>query len=233
MKDIVSKEVFAQFPDYIRGVVIAKGIDNSSENRQLLGMLRNTESCAVRDESLKDIKNHPRVANWRSAYTNFGTNPNKFYSSIESLSRRARRGDNLPYINTLVAIFNYFSLRHMVPSGGDDLDNVDKKLCLTLAKGNEPFTPLNSDEIEYPAPGEVIYVDESKVMCRRWNWRQGEHTKITTATTNVAINVDCLPPVLEDEARAITKELADLIREFCCGGVTHFLLNANGDEFEI
>jgi hypothetical protein len=39
--------------------------------------------------------------------------------------------------------------------------------------------------------------------------------------------------VLEDEARKITKELADLIHEFCGGGVTHFLLNANGDEFEI
>ena len=233
MKDMVSKEVFAQFPDYIRGVVVARGIDNRSENPQLLDLLRNAESHAAQNESLKDIKNHPMVANWRRAYSDFGANPNKFHCSIESLSRRARRGDNLPYINTLVAIFNYFSLCHIVPSGGDDLDKVDKKLCLTLAKGNEPFTPLNSNEIEYPALGEVIYVDESKVMCRRWNWRQGEHTKITTATTKVAINVDCLPPVLEDEARTITEKLADLINEFCCGEVTYFLLNASKNAFEI
>jgi len=233
MKDIVSKEVFARFPDYIRGVVVAKGIDNRSENPQLLDLLRNAESHAVQDEFLKDIKNHPRVANWRRAYSDLGINPNRYYCSIESLSRRARRGDNLPYINTLVAIFNYFSLCHMLPSGGDDLDKVDKQLCLTLATGNEPFTPLNSDEIEYPALGEVIYMDESKVMCRRWNWRQGEYTKITTATTSVAINVDCLPPVLEDEARTITKKLADLISEFCSGEVTYSLLNARKNVFEI
>ena len=225
MEDIVSSRVLIKFPQYIRGVVIAKGFNNSSENQKLTNLLRKAEWDATQDESLQDIKNHPKIAPWRQAYSTFGANPNKFYCSIESLGRRARRGDHLPYINTLVALFNYFSLKHMVPSGGDDLDKVDGKLCLTLARGDEPFTPLNSEAIEYPAPGEVIYVDDNKVMCRRWNWRQGDQTKITPATTNVAINVDCLPPMLKDEAKAITGELADLVREFCGGKVTYFLLD--------
>ena len=233
MKDIVSQEVLAKFPNYIRGVVVARGVNNAGESEKLLQLLRKVEQDATQDESLQDIKNHPRIASWRQAYSDFGANPNKFYSSIESLARRARRGDQLPYINTLVALFNYFSLRQMVPSGGDDLDRVDDRLCLTLAKGNEPFTPLNSDVIEYPAPGEVIYIDDSKVMCRRWNWRQGDQTKITPATTNIAINVDCLPPVSPDEAKAITAELADLVKEFCRGEVTYLLLDAKQNEVEI
>ena len=233
MKDIVSQEVLTKFPNYIRGVVVARGVNNAGESEKLLQLLRKVEQDATQDESLQDIKNHPRIASWRQAYSDFGANPNKFYSSIESLARRARRGDQLPYINTLVALFNYFSLRHMVPSGGDDLDRVDDRLCLTLAKGNEPFTPLNSDVIEYPAPGEVIYIDDSKVMCRRWNWRQGDQTKITPATTNIAINVDCLPPVSRDEAKAITAELADLVKEFCRGEVTYLLLDAKQNEVEI
>ena len=233
MKDIVSGEIFERFPKYIRGVVIARGVNNSGENQRLLELLRKAEQDATQDKSLQDIKNHPRIAGWRQAYSDFGAKPNKFYSSIESLGRRARRGDRLPYINTLVALFNYFSLKHMVPSGGDDLDSVDGDLCLTLAKGNEPFTPFNSDVVEYPAPGEVIYIDENKVMCRRWNWRQGDQTKLTPATSNIAINVDCLPPVSKDKARAITGELADLVREFCEGEVTYFLLDANQSEVEI
>ena len=233
MKDIVSPEVLTKFPEYIRGVIIAKGVNNSDENQRLVKLLRKAEQDATQDQSLQDIKNHPWIASWRQAYSDFGANPNKFYSSIESLARRARRGDHLPYINTLVAMFNYFSLRHMVPSGGDDLDRVDGKLCLTLANGGEPFTPLNSDVVKYPAPGEVIYVDNSKVMCRRWNWRQGDQTKITPATTNVAINIDCLPPVSKDEASAITKELADLVQEFCGGEVTYLLLDASQSEVEI
>lgn len=233
MKDLVSKEVFSKFPQYIRGMVIVKGINNEGENQKLVKLLREVEDDAARDESLQDIKHHPRVACWRQAYSDFGSNPNKFYSSIESLGRRARRGDHVPYINTLVALFNYFSLKHMVPSGGDDLKSVDGDLCLRLAAGDEPFTPLNSDAVEYPAPDEVIYVDNHKVMCRRWNWRQGDQTKITPATTDVAINVDCLPPVSVVEAETITKELAELATEFCGGRMTYFRLNANQNEVAI
>jgi DNA/RNA-binding domain of Phe-tRNA-synthetase-like protein len=233
MKDIVSPEVLSKFPDYIRGVVIARGVDNNGEKKQLVELLRKVVQEATKDESLQDIKNHPRIAPWRQAYAEFGTNPNKFYCSIESLGRRARRGDQLPYINTLVALFNYFSIKHMVPSGGDDLDSVDGDLRLTLAKGDEPFTPLGSEAIEHPPPGEVIYFDNSKVMCRRWNWRQGDQTKLNPATGNVAINVDCLPPVSKDEAGALTSELADLVREFCGGEVKYFLLDAAQNEVEI
>jgi len=233
MKDIVSPEVLAKFPQYIRGVVIARGVDNHGEKPRLIEMLSEVVAKATQDESLQQIKSHPRIANWRQAYSDFGTNPNKFYCSIESLGRRARRGDQLPYINTLVALFNYFSLKHMVPSGGDDLDSVDGDLRLTLAKGDEPFTPLNSDTIEYPPPGEVIYVDNSKVMCRRWNWRQGDQTKLSPDTTDVAINVDCLPPVSKDKAKAITGELADLVKEFCGGEVKYSLLDAANNEAEI
>jgi DNA/RNA-binding domain of Phe-tRNA-synthetase-like protein len=233
MKDIVAKEVLAKFPNYIRGVVVARGVNNQGENQKLIELLRQVEQDATQDESLLEIKSHPKIASWRQAYADFGVNPNKFYCSIESLGRRARRGDQLPYINTLVALFNYFSLKHMVPSGGDDLDRVDGNLCLTLAKGDEPFTPFNSETIEHPAPGEVIYVDNSKVMCRCWNWRQGDQTKLTPTTANVAINVDCLPPVLRDEAEAITKELVDLVRKFCGGEVRYFLLDNSQNEVEV
>ncbi len=233
MKDIVSAEVLTKFPGYIRGVVIARGVNNRGENQRLVELLRKAEAKATQDESLLEIKNHPRIASWRQAYSDFGTNPNKFYCSIESLGRRARRGDQLPYINTLVALFNYFSLRHMVPSGGDDLDSVDGDLRLTLAKGDEPFTPLGSEVVEYPPPGEVIYVDNSKVMCRRWNWRQGDQTKLTPDTANVAINIDCLPPVAKGEAKAITEELASLVGEFCGGEVKYFLLDATQNEADI
>jgi DNA/RNA-binding domain of Phe-tRNA-synthetase-like protein len=233
MKDIVSKEVFARFPGYVRGVVIARGVDNHGENKKLIDRLSEVVAKATQDESLQQIKTHPRIANWRQAYTDFGTNPNKFYCSIESLGRRARRGDQLPYINTLVALFNYFSLKHMVPSGGDDLHSADGDLRLTIAKGDEPFTPLNSDTVEYPPEGEVIYVDNSRVMCRRWNWRQGDHTKLLPETKDVAINVDCLPPVAKGEAGAITEELADLVREFCGGEVKFLLLDAENNEADI
>jgi DNA/RNA-binding domain of Phe-tRNA-synthetase-like protein len=234
MKDIVSREVLDKFPQYIRGVVVARGVNNEGENPKLVELIQDAVADAVKDPSLQDIKNHPRIANWRKAYQDFGTNPNKFYCSIESLARRARRGDQLPYINTLVALFNYFSIKNMVTSGGDDLDRAQGQLCLTIARGNESFTPFNSPEVrEHPDPGEVIYTDNAIVMCRRWNWRQGDQTKLFPSTKNVAINVDCLPPVFKDEARRITGELASLVQEFCGGEVKYYLLDASQNEAEV
>lgn len=233
MKSIVTNEVLAMFPEYIRGVVSARNIDNTGEKPRLVELLRAVEQAATRDPSLQEIKTHTQIAPWRQAYTRFGTNPNKYYSSIESLCRRARRGDQLPYINTAVALFNYFSLKHIVPSGGDDLDAVKGDLLLTVAKGNEPFTPFNAEEVEHPEPGEVIYLDDIFVMCRRWNWRQGYQTRISPETRNIAINIDCLPPFTPEKAEEITAELTGLVREYCGGEVKYSLLTVGHNEFEV
>jgi DNA/RNA-binding domain of Phe-tRNA-synthetase-like protein len=232
MISVVSNEVLVKFPHYIRGVVSARNINNLGENPRLVELLRQAEHNATQDASLQEIKNHPLIAPWRAAYTKFGTNPNKFYSSIESLCRRARRGDQLPYINTAVALFNYFSLKNIVPSGADDLTSVKGDLRLVVAQGNEPFRPFNAEEVEYPEAGEVIYVDDVNVMCRRWNWRQGYQTRLTPETKNLAINVDCLPP-LSDKAETLTAELAGLVQEFCGGEVKYDLLRVDHNEFEV
>ncbi len=233
MKSVLSPDVVALFPQFVRGVVVGKGINNRDENERLLGLLREAEEQTVSNEALGDIKNHPRIASWRQAYTGFGANPNKFVSSIESLCRRVRKGGQLPYINTMVALFNYISLKHIVPSGADDLDSSSGDLRLIRAVGNEPFIPFNSDQTEHPEPGEVIYTDDSAVMCRRWNWRQGNQTMLTPDTANIAINVDCLPPVGGMEAEGITAELAGLLGELCGGEISYFMLSAKQNEMEI
>jgi DNA/RNA-binding domain of Phe-tRNA-synthetase-like protein len=233
MKSILTPEVQKIFPEYIRGVVSARDIDNRGENTGLIELLRGVERQATQDASLLEIKAHPKIASWRAAYTKFGANPNKFYSSIESLCRRARRGDQLPYINTAVALFNYFSLKYVVPSGADDLATVQGDLRLTIAKGDENFTPFNAEEVEHPDPGEVIYLDNVYVMCRRWNWRQGYQTRLTPETRDLAINVDCLPPFSRTEAEVMTSELAELVERFCGGAVKYSLLSPANSEFEV
>jgi DNA/RNA-binding domain of Phe-tRNA-synthetase-like protein len=232
MKSIVSLELLDMFPEYVRGVVIARNIDNNGENEKLLNLLRQEEKNAT-NMPKENIKNHPRIAPWRETYLKFGSNPNKYNPSVESLYRRAQRGNQLPYINTAVALFNYFSLKHIVPSGADDVSFIQDDLCLTIAKGDEEFIPFNSDSVEHPDPGEVVYVCNSVVMCRRWNWRQGNQTKLETNTTDIVINVDCLPPVTPDEAETLTAELAELVKEYCQGEVRYSLLDIRQNEVEI
>ena len=66
MKDIVSPELLSKFPEYIRGVVIARGVNNNGENQRLVELLRKVEQDATQDQSLQDIRSHPkRQPMWR------------------------------------------------------------------------------------------------------------------------------------------------------------------------
>lgn len=236
MRDLIEPAVFEAFPGFMRGIVVARGVDKRGAATQeargdrwktgpaeLLARAVDAVRC---DAALAEPATHPRIAAWREAFSRFGARPSKFYSSVEALVRRARK-DEVPFVNPLVALFNYISLTYLVPCGGDDLARVVGDLRLTVARGTEPFTPLNGTTVEFPEPGEVIFVDDEQVLCRRWNWRQGNQTRLGPDTTDVAINVDGLPPVTRAEVEEATARLAALVAEHCGGTVTWRIL----DEF--
>lgn len=233
MRDGVDGEIFQHFPTYTRAIVFARGIDNHGVHVGVEEMLRGAEARCEALFAQENLTSHPRIASWREAYKVLNMKPGKNYSSVEALARRARGGSPLPYINTLVALMNGFSLQHLVPCGGDDLDAAHEDLSLRLATGDESWVPLGQEEVSHPNRGEAVYVDEQQVLCRRWNWRQGDGTKITTATCNVLVNIDCLPPVGAEEAGTLVVELADLLCRFCGGSVQHHLLTASHPAVEL
>ena len=218
-------EIFDKFPDFIRGVVIGKGVNNEYKSEELAFLIKEVQNKVTKEIDPERYREHPRVANWREAYKKFGINPNKFPPSVETLIKQVVKGKGIKSINPLVDIFNYISLKYLVPSGGDDLSKVVGDLRLTYAKGDELFIPFGETEPDPPKKNEVIYRDEEKVLCRCWNWRQGEHTKLTIETNWVAINVDCLPPVDSNEAKRITEEVAQLIERFCGGEAEIFIMD--------
>lgn len=225
MEVAIHGEVFELFPEYVRAVVIARDLNNQGVNNKLVEMLREEEIRVVKLFEHNNLTTYPNIANWRNAYSKLGLKASRYYSSIEALARRVRRGDPLPYINTLVAVMNMFSVRYLVPCGGDDLDAISGNVTLRFADGNETFTPFNSYEPENPDEGELIYVDDGKtVLCRRWNWRQGNVSKITENSKNAVINIDCLPPISFENTRSMVTELAELISRVCAAEVTAYLL---------
>ena len=65
--------------------------------------------------------------------------------------------------------------------------------------------------VEHPEPGEVVWRDDAGVTCRRWNWRQGVRTRITTATTSAVFILDVLDPLADDAAHAAADALTDAL----------------------
>jgi len=216
MQDIIHDEVFSLCPSFVRAVVIAKGVHLSDYNPNIATFLNDMQE--KRREEGTHLLESQRLTVWDDAHRTFNSNPKRFPPSIRSLTDRVLRGKPLPYINDAVALFNAVSLRFLIPSGGDNLDVIAGDIYLGVAKGHEHFTPLGSDVVEHPEPGEVIYYDSDfKVMCRRWNWRNGNETKITSDTHNLLINVDGLG----NEIRPIVEEAADEIATWLekeCGG---------------
>jgi DNA/RNA-binding domain of Phe-tRNA-synthetase-like protein len=226
MRDMVDKEIFERFPDYTRAIVVARGINNLGGQPEVEDQLREAEARCEELFAREELTGHPRIANWREAYRVLGMRPGKNYSSVEALARRARAGSPLPYINTVVALMNGFSLAHLVPCGGDDLAQAQGDLVLKLAAGDELWVPLGGEKASNPEPGEAVYVDGEKVLCRRWNWRQGDATKISPSSRDVLLNIDCLPPVSRAEAEELVSELAGKVTRFCGGSVSRHLITA-------
>lgn len=219
MQDVVRDEVFELTPTFTRGVVVARGLCISNHNSRIDAFLREVE--AKRTAEGAQLLNEPRLSGWDDAHRKFGSNPKHYPPAIRSLLDRVRRGKTLPYINDGVAVFNAVSLKYLFPCGGDDLDAITPDAYLGAADGGECFTPLGGSAIEHPEPGEVIYHDgDRKVMCRRWNWRNGDQTKITTKTRNMLINIDGLGDSIRSVIEEATEEMA-LWFEYECGAATH------------
>jgi len=217
MKFIIDAEIFERFLGLKVGIVQGKNIDNHGESDEIMSLIREREKEIRREFDSETLSQHPKIQAWRKAYSSFGVKPKKYKSSVESLYRMVLRGVDLRSINKIVDIYNYISLKHTVPVGGDDTAKVDGDIRLKFARGDEPFTPLNSIETESAKKGEVVYADSKEVLCRRWNWRECEKTKMMEDTKDVLLVVEGLSPVNKEEVQRIVEELSTLIREYCHG----------------
>jgi DNA/RNA-binding domain of Phe-tRNA-synthetase-like protein len=213
----IAPDVFARFPGYVRGVVIAHDVTNGASPPELVQMLRDAEASVRARVNLEQIAEEPRIKAWREAYRAFGAKPAEFRSSVEAMARRALRGDELPAINALVDIGNIVSLRHLIPAGGHAIDVLKGDIELRFATGDEDFVPFGTNDLEHPLPGEVIFVEGSVVLTRRWTWRQANHTLTLPETQAIEFNVDGLPPLTRDEIREACEEVADLVSCYCGG----------------
>lgn len=109
-----------------------------------------------------------------------------------------------------------------------DLLNGDFVLC--RAQGNETFVRLGGTENDSPESGEIIYKDSDGVVCRRWNWREADRTKLTKNTRNALIVIDGLAEIGRDTVEKATEELAALIANYCGGRGRTEILDINNQE---
>ena len=99
--------------------------------------------------------------------------------------------------------------------GGENLDSINGNLVLDFADGNEEFIALGDTENDSPIKGEVVYKDDKGVICRRWNWREAERTKLTSETKNAIVVIENILKEDKDRFDFAFNQLGTLILEFC------------------
>ena len=211
-------EVIERFPAFRVGMVVATGLRITTERSDALAAViaeaERATQRAIGDAPLGDI---PELGIWRETYRQFGVKKTSYRSSVERLVKKARQGDELPQINTLVDVYNLISLRYRMPVGADDLDHVISPVAYRFSRPGDSFIPLGAPEgtEDPPLPGEVVYADANRVLCRRWNWYQDARSAISTRTTRALINVEAIEPASAAHVEEATAELAALLAEYC------------------
>lgn len=233
MKFKVYNELFEKIPDMCFGAVVAYNIDNKGNNEEITEILQN-ESKALK-EKLEgcNLKEYEWIIPYREAFINLNINPNKFMSSIEAMSKRVQKGNELPSINPVVDLVNVISLRYVLPLGAHDMDALKDEISVRFAVKGDSFIPLGTEELEEVDPGELIYADSKRVRTRRWIWRQSEIGKITENSKNIFFPIDGFSLKNKENVIKASEELSNLLRKYFNCETKVFFVDKNLNEVEL
>ena len=211
----VAPEIFELRPDYRAVLLAVSGIQPGPSNEVSEALLQGAERSARTSMLSNPVMDIPHVAAWREAYKTFGTKPNKFRNSLEALTRRVGPETGLPRVNCLTDIYNSVSVEFQLPLGGEDRVKYVGPPRLIRATGEEPFEVKEKGKIvqEHPDRGEVVWVDDAGVTCRRWNWRQTPRTALTDETSKVLFICDALGAMSDQQLETAVNQLISEVKK--------------------
>jgi DNA/RNA-binding domain of Phe-tRNA-synthetase-like protein len=212
-------DIIEEYPDVRIGVVVCRGLTNKASYNQLVRLQQEALTAAKVNIGDQPITKHPHIASWRRIYRRFGTKPGDYRPSAENLIRRAIKTGELYQINTAVDIYNVVSVKYLIPMGGFDLDHINGTIRLRRSEGGEGFDPLGTKGPEETYNGEIVYADDSRILTRRWNYRDTVKTLITEDTVNLVMFFDASSEISIDVVQDAMDEFITLLRDACGGDV--------------
>ncbi len=153
------------------------------------------------------------AVHWRDVFARMGAKP-KYVSSVERLLELRRAGGAIDTGLPLVDLYCWYSLATGVPIGGYRVARVEGTLTLGLPGKGMSFTPMGATRgsPERTRGREVAFFDEAKVLCRYWNFRDCDETKLGADLDDVLFVFDCWSDAgSDDDAAALVAGLAALV----------------------
>lgn len=167
---------------------------------------------------------------WADVFRKFGAKPQRTPCSAEALRKRVLRDGFIPSIEPLVDLYNAISIEYAIPVGGEDITKYAGSPRLVIADGTELFDTMKDGQPahESPEPGEVVWRDDAGVTCRRWNWRQGVRTRLTSSAPYMWFVLESLPVMpLEGLTEAGDKLIEGLQQMMPGAQIESFLIDSS------
>ena len=118
--------------------------ESSEELKAMLNGLANESAGKYKDEPLGEI---PTVKKIRAIFHRAGLDPTRYRPSSESLLRRAVKGKGVYFINSVVDLINYFSLKMLYPMGLYDADRVQPPIHWRIGRDGESYEGIGRDRL--------------------------------------------------------------------------------------
>ena len=104
------------------------------------------EDCAKKYQG-QPLGEIPTVKSIRSIFHRSGLDPTRYRPSSESLLRRAVKGKGLYFINSVVDLVNYFSLKLLWPIGLYDMDELEPPISWRVGQEGESYEGIGRDKL--------------------------------------------------------------------------------------
>ena len=129
------------------GILEIDGVQVQESPEELKSMLNNLAedfAAKYKDQPLGEI---PTVKKIRAIFHRAGLDPTRYRPSSESLLRRAVKGKGLYFINSVVDLVNYFSLKMLWPMGLFDADKLKPPITWRIGREGETYTGIGRDQL--------------------------------------------------------------------------------------
>lgn len=118
--------------------------ESPEEIKSMLNGLAEEFARKYKDEPLGEI---PAVRKVRAIFHRSGLDPTRYRPSSESLLRRAVKGKGLYFINSVVDLINYFSLKTLCPMGLFDRDLLKPPIHWRIGQEGESYEAIGRDRL--------------------------------------------------------------------------------------
>ena len=219
---LIDPEVAAAFPEIHVGIAVIREVMVERETAKV-EELKAESLRAVRERlSGTSTGSLPRVASTRRIYRKFGVDPTSRRPSAEALLRRVISPDRGLYrVNTVVDVYNVCSVQSQLPMAAYDLGAIAFPIRLRFSVEGEEFRAIGQQAPDTLKAGTLVYADQQGVICRDFNHRDADRTKVTLETTDLVLFVDGCDAVTRDELEDTLRTTAARLIDHNGGRVEH------------